>query len=72
MCLCSTNIQYTRAVNDFLKKNNLLLTPIDKSKNICILPENEYKNKLREFFGNQERFIKKYQNSNKKNGTIRF
>ena len=56
MCSCNTNINYTKVVNEFLDQNDLLLAPIDKSKNLCLLTKNDYFTKIREVYQDQEKF----------------
>ena len=56
MCKCSTNTAYTKKVKTFLDKNKLVLVPVDKSKNICLLTELDYENKIRSVFSDKRKF----------------
>ena len=56
MSKCNTNTSHIKIVNTFLDQNNLILAPIDKSKNVCILTENNYNSKVKEAFSDPKKF----------------
>ena len=56
MCKCNTNVSHTKIVTKFLDQNNLLLTQVDKSKNVCLLTENDYNKKVKEAFSDPKKF----------------
>ena len=56
LCKCSTNTSYTKKVNTFLDKNDLLLVPVDKSKNICVLTKSDYEPKIKDVFSDTTKF----------------
>jgi len=56
MCKCSTNTAYTKRVNKFLDLNDLILAPVDKSKNICVLTKQDYEQKIKNVFSDTKKF----------------
>ena len=56
MCKCSTNTAYTKIVKKFLDQNDLILAPVDKSKNICLLTKTDYEQKIKDVFSDTSKF----------------
>ena len=53
---CSTNTTYTKKVNKFLDQNDLVLAPVDKSRNICLLTRLNYEQKIKNVFSDKKKF----------------
>ena len=56
MTKCSTNTAYTKNVTKFLNQNDLLLVPVDKSKNLCLMTKQNYEEKIKNVFSDTNKF----------------
>ena len=65
---CFTDTRKTKELTIFLKNNpNIIICPVDKSKDLHIMYLDEYKNKLLTFFSDENKFEKLSKNPLEKN-----
>ena len=57
LCKCSTNTTYTKKVSKFLNKNDLVIAPVDKSRNVCLLTKLDYDKKIKNVFSDKNKFL---------------